>query len=300
MKASIIILNWNGGADDCIESVNSALSQDYLNKEILFVDNDSTDGSVEAIEEKFANEVTIIHTGANLGCPGGRNYGVEKATGDIIFFLENDGYWEGEGVVSGVIDYFRAHRSLGVLYTKVVDFNTGVVDKPLGFALSRYEDPGLYLSSSFRGGACACRRELFVEVGLFPADFFRQREERFVSLGVLDKGYDICYCPDFVLQHKGSMYSGKSKNVLLYNCINDLKIVTRRYPVILLPLFVPLKTALCIWYLYRGEQLSSLGSVLKSAFFDKPSTQVKRISVSSLYKFERLTRTRNKNCVTKI
>lgn len=292
MKASIVILNWNGGALDCIESVRSALGQDYQNKEVLFVDNASSDGSVEAVELEFGDEINIIHTGDNLGCPGGRNVGADNASGDILFFLENDGYWDGDDVVSGVVELFDKYDQLGILYTKVVNFNDGVTDAPLGFAISKDTESGLYLSASFRGGASACRRDLFNQVGQFPSDFFRQKEERFVSLGVHHAGYQICYCPEFVLQHKGSLYSGKSTSVLFYNCVNDLKILLRRYPVGLLLLYLPLKILQIVWLLCKSWCLADFPKVLYKAFFDAPSTKVDRVSISSWKKFRELTLSR--------
>ena len=59
MKVSIIILNWNGGEIDCIEAIESAMAQSYANKELIFVDNGSSDGSGLVVQKRYP-ELTYI------------------------------------------------------------------------------------------------------------------------------------------------------------------------------------------------------------------------------------------------
>jgi len=226
MKASIVILNWNGGAEHCLESVASALAQDYPDKEILFVDNASSDGSPEAVKANYP-DLVHIQTGSNLGCPAGRNVGARAASGDILFFLENDGAWATADVVSGVMDWFQRLPQLGALYTRVDGYASGKPDQPLDGPTPEH---GLFLSHSFRGGASAVRRQLFVDLGCFPDDFFRQGEEGHVSLKLYDEGYLVAYWPERIMRHKGSDYPGKSAAVFRYYFENTMKTLIRLYP----------------------------------------------------------------------
>lgn len=225
MKASIIILNWNGNADECTEACQSALSQSYQNKEIIFVDNGSTNGSDLIIEKTFP-ELRIARTGKNLGVASGRNFGAHLATGDVLFFLENDGTWGSTGVVEDVIGLFNSDENLGVIYTKVVGYPDG--------ALQSHEcidnSPPLVLVASFSGGACAIRRNLFTQCGNFPGDFFRQGEERFFTLLAYEAGYKVCYWKKHVLLHRGSSYAGKNTIVLRLNFEHEMKTVARLFP----------------------------------------------------------------------
>lgn len=231
MKVSIIILNWNGGSVDCIESVQSALSQNYENKEIIFVDNGSTDNSCQTVKKKFP-DLRFIELKKNIGCPPGRNVGAQNATGDLIFFLENDGVWKNHTVVSSAVEIFRKYKKLGALYTMVEGYNTSEPDKPLDPFPSKNTITGLYLSSSFRGGASIIRRDVFLTNNGFPDDFFRQLEERFLSLLIYNAGYKVAYWPIHSMRHKGSDYVGKTATVLKYSVENNLKTVIRLYPLI--------------------------------------------------------------------
>ena len=109
MKASIIILNWNGSEADCIESVDSAFAQDYRNIEIIFVDNGSSNGSGVAIRALYP-QLVYIQLDQNIGCPPGRNVGAMRAEGDLLFFLENDGAWDDQKLVSSAVELFKKEK----------------------------------------------------------------------------------------------------------------------------------------------------------------------------------------------
>ena len=66
-KVFLIILNWNGWKMtlDCLNSVNT-INKNGFNLETLIVDNGSTDGSVEKIEEKH-KDLIILKNKKNLG-----------------------------------------------------------------------------------------------------------------------------------------------------------------------------------------------------------------------------------------
>lgn len=88
---SVIVLNWNGKhfLNKCLHSL---LSQDYPNYEVLLVDNDSTDNSVELANKEFGKngKLRIIALKENYGFSKGNNIGLKYARGDYIIFLNND------------------------------------------------------------------------------------------------------------------------------------------------------------------------------------------------------------------
>ena len=65
MLCSVIVLNWNGieFLQECLTSLGKQTISDF---EIIFVDNGSTDGSVEFVKSKFGN-VKILELKENLG-----------------------------------------------------------------------------------------------------------------------------------------------------------------------------------------------------------------------------------------
>lgn len=90
---SVILVNYNGRKyiDALFESL-IRLKHDDFAYEIVFVDNDSTDGSVDYLKDKYADKcnLNIVETGANKGFAGGNNAGVKASNGKYIVLLNND------------------------------------------------------------------------------------------------------------------------------------------------------------------------------------------------------------------
>lgn len=88
MVTSIIILTMNKleYTKMCIESIRKYT--DYGTYELIVVDNNSTDGTVEWLKEQ--KDIKSIFNESNLGFPKGCNQGIEIAMGDNILLLNND------------------------------------------------------------------------------------------------------------------------------------------------------------------------------------------------------------------
>ena len=95
-KISVIvpIYNMENYLKRCVESI---LNQTYTNLEIILVDDGSTDSSLE-ICRYFENKDkrVRVYTKENSGLSASRNFGVERATGVYIGFVDSDDYIEAE------------------------------------------------------------------------------------------------------------------------------------------------------------------------------------------------------------
>jgi len=90
-KVSIIISVWNG-ENYLKEAIDSALSQDYPSKEIIVVNDGSTD-STQTIIDSFGLKIRSLQK-ANQGVGAGRNSGIGMATGNYLAFLDHDDFWD--------------------------------------------------------------------------------------------------------------------------------------------------------------------------------------------------------------
>jgi glycosyltransferase involved in cell wall biosynthesis len=94
-RVSIVINNYNYGRF-IRQAIESALSQTYNNTEVIIVDDGSTDGSADIIQE-YADRATVILK-QNGGQASAFNVGVSRATGDLILLLDSDDYLLPEAV----------------------------------------------------------------------------------------------------------------------------------------------------------------------------------------------------------
>ena len=89
---SIVMPNYN--AENFIEaSVKSVLNQTYGNWELLFVDDCSSDNSLNIVKSFADDRIKIYSTPKNLGAAAARNLAIENAAGKYIAFLDSDDLW---------------------------------------------------------------------------------------------------------------------------------------------------------------------------------------------------------------
>jgi glycosyltransferase involved in cell wall biosynthesis len=104
LSVSIIIDNYN--YDRYIgEAIDSALNQDYPNREIIVVDDGSTDNSKNIINSYGDKIISVFKD--NGGQASAFNAGFKKSNGDVIFFLDSDDVLF-PGAVANAIDLFSS------------------------------------------------------------------------------------------------------------------------------------------------------------------------------------------------
>ena len=74
-------------------AIESALRQTYPNTEVIVVDDYSTDGTRDLLEEQYAEMVQYIRHQENRGGSAARNTGLTEASGEYIAFLDSDDEW---------------------------------------------------------------------------------------------------------------------------------------------------------------------------------------------------------------
>lgn len=87
-KVSILIPLYNS-EKYIAETVESALNQTWANKEIIVVDDGSTDNSLEIVHS-YENSILRVYTQKNKGVCAARNFALTKATGEYIQYIDHD------------------------------------------------------------------------------------------------------------------------------------------------------------------------------------------------------------------
>jgi GT2 family glycosyltransferase len=218
----IIILNWNNHVDT-IECIKSCLELTYQFKEIIVVDNASSDNSVNIISTKFP-QIKILISQENLGYSGGNNLGIRWALGkqaEYIWILNNDVIVEKSSLTHLLQAYTDNERyNIGILGSKILDYSNqeyidfvgGKFNLQTGFTshIGRHErDLGQYdeflISSDFITGASMLfKAQLIKEIGSFDESFFLYCEDVDFCVRAKKKGYNLFVTPNSVVFHKCS------------------------------------------------------------------------------------------------
>lgn len=116
MKFSVIVPVYN--AENYLHKlVESVLQQTYKDYELILVDDGSTDGSY-ALMQQYAKRYDQIkaYTKENTGPGMTRKFGFEKATGDLLFFVDSDDWIANLTVLEEIHNTFIKHSTVDVLF----------------------------------------------------------------------------------------------------------------------------------------------------------------------------------------
>jgi glycosyltransferase involved in cell wall biosynthesis len=89
-----IIVNCYNGEQFLDQAIESVISQNYQNWEIILWDNQSTDKSAELVKSKNDERIKYFYAPNHTILYEARNYAVEKSKGDFLAFLDVDDWWE--------------------------------------------------------------------------------------------------------------------------------------------------------------------------------------------------------------
>lgn len=221
-RASIIIVSYNGRRflGKCLASV---LQQNYPNYEVLVVDNASSDGSVEFVEQEFST-VRVIRNETNLGFGGANNVGASRATGEYLAFLNQDTVvepdWLAELLTPLEEDPEAALATSKILLMAQPDkINTcGNQTHYTGLSFCRgVGQPAdnfdqLEIVDAVAGAAFLIRKSVFEKIGRFDERFFLYMEDIDLSWRARLAGYTCLYVPNSVIYHEYALTFGPDKS----------------------------------------------------------------------------------------
>lgn len=206
-KVAIIILNWNR-KDDTLACLRSLDRVAYEEREILVVDNHSTDGSVDAFRENYPG-IEIIENDKNLGYAAGNNVGIRRAmenAADVILLLNNDTEVE-PGFLGAMVDVLESDAHIGAVGPKIYYFSEpGVLWATGDMEGLGQRDVGQFNSVRevrwIVGCAFLMKIDVVKKIGLLDEDLFLYGEEDEYCTRMARAGFKMYYVPGSVVRHK--------------------------------------------------------------------------------------------------
>ncbi|MDD4996226.1 MAG: glycosyltransferase family 2 protein [Patescibacteria group bacterium] len=202
MNISLIIVNYNAkkSLQNCLNSLRPYWS--YL-KEVIVIDNHSSDDSATMIKNNFS-EIKLLINNKNFGFGAANNQGAKIAQGETLFFLNPDTLIQ-EDIFNPVVKVFLEDKKLGVVAPQLV-LPDG---RPQPWASGKD-----WLS----GAALFVRKKVFERLGGFDENFFMYFEDRDFCRRAKKIGYGMKILSEIKVIHFGgqSLPDNKTRKRLYY------------------------------------------------------------------------------------
>ncbi len=254
MKLSVIIVNYNviHFLEQCLLAVQKAVTG--LNAEVFVVDNNSVDGSVSMVKEKFP-WVNIIANTDNPGFSKANNQAIRISKGEYVLLLNPDTVVE-EDTFTKCIGFMDEHPDAGGLGVMMVDgkgkflpeSKRGLPTPAVAFYklsglsklfpkskrfgqyhlsyLSKYETHKIDVLS---GAFMMMRKETLDKCGLLDETFFMYGEDIDLSYRITLAGYNNYYFPEARIIHYKGESTKKSSINYVYTFYNAMVIFAQKH-----------------------------------------------------------------------
>lgn len=263
MKVTIVIPNYNGKhfMEPCLSSLSK---QTYKNFHILVVDNASSDGSIEYMEENYP-DIELIKLQKNYGFSKAVNIGIQHSRTPYVILLNNDTTVDTRYVEEMVKAIEKSPKIFSVSSKMIQMYHPELIDsagdlytllgwgvcRGCGRPVSNYQKYDEIFTAC--AGAAIYRRSVFDEIGYFDENHFAYLEDIDIGYRARIYGYYNMYCPTALVYHVGSGTSGSKYNSFKVKLAarNNLYLNYKNMPALQLVLnFIPLAIGYFVKYLF--------------------------------------------------
>jgi len=219
-KVSIIIVNYNGKEllQKCLDSL---LKVNYDNFEIILVDNNSTDGSVEFITKNYPSLI-IIKLDSNKGFAEPNNVAAKISKGKYLLFLNNDTVVT-PNFISEMVKVMETDKKIAICQSLLlkpdgsVDSSGDFIDH-LGVVYnSKTKIDEIREVSSARGASMLVRSDIFEKLDGFDQKFFVTFEDVDLCWRSWILGYRVLIIPTSIVYHEGGITIKKIKSEIAFH-----------------------------------------------------------------------------------
>lgn len=210
MPISLITVNWNG-AEVLPRYLASLAAQVVPPRDVVMVDNGSTDASLRLLDEAGLQAITLP---SNRGFCAPNNLAAKLVTGDAVLLLNNDTAFEPE-LIATLESALLRHPEYHVFACSMrrwvepsVMENAGVGYRRTlsGYQMGRGEPAARWGREQEvfgpSGGAALIRREVIEDIGLFDDAFWAYNEDVDFALRARLAGYRCLYLPSAEIRHR--------------------------------------------------------------------------------------------------
>jgi glycosyltransferase involved in cell wall biosynthesis len=221
-RVTIMIATHNR-VGELVKTLESCEALTGVSKEILVVDDSSTDGTSDVVRKSFP-KVNLLRNEINKGSIASRNDILQRARGDYIIGLDDDSRFVAPNACERITARMDAEPEIGIMACQIIGPEYPETLQPHGQSIGEWH------CSSFACCGVAIRRSMLERTGLFPEIFFHAYEEPDLALRAWDAGYRVLQWNEIVVYHEFTRVSRNERRVHQRHARNEACSVVMRYP----------------------------------------------------------------------
>jgi GT2 family glycosyltransferase len=295
---SVVVVNYNSGPylTECIRSV---MHSTYPMKELIIVDNASSDDSMDQVEA-LCPEAKVIRNSVNLGYSLACNIGIEEAKGEFVAVMNPDTIVD-QSWLDRLVDAAGRYPRAAFFQPKILLMDdqhilnsAGNMIHVAGFGICRgigapdEERFAEETSVCYASGACTLTRvKALREIGPMDRLFFAYGEDKDWGWRGLMMGWQSIYVPSSIVLHKWSLILGHSPRKFCFLEFERILSIWKNYSgrtlLILAPILLLVEGSVFLhatftgWLPQKIRSYSDLIRVLPVAAKQRRSLQARRV-----------------------
>lgn len=210
-----VIINTYNSARYLAEAIQSVLSSDYPNFELIVWDNQSNDNTRELVAGIKDGRLRYLYAPRHTELGEARNLAVEYANGTYIGFCDADDMWDA-GKISAQVAFFQANPNTVAVFTDaaIIDANgnrTGTYSDRVRFFSGRITEK-LLIKCPLVLSSCLVKKDVMIGVGCFPLKFsYIEEYECWLKMSLLGEIHVLPECLTVYREHGAQ----KSRDLML-------------------------------------------------------------------------------------
>jgi GT2 family glycosyltransferase len=224
IKLSIVIVSWNV-ADDLQKCLASIYKYIYLDFEVIVVDNNSTDNTVEMLKKDYP-DVRVILNKKNMGFAAANNDAINIAKGKYLLILNPDTYFIDEHSIPAALAYLQNHdkalltgnvlnedktnqvavRNFPTLYSQIITLlklNNVFPILNRVYHLRNFDYNKTQTVDSIIGAFMLIKAKTMRQINCFDKDYFVWFEEVDLCYRMNQRNWPVVYFADAKIVHTG-------------------------------------------------------------------------------------------------